>query len=489
MKNYDQSRREACGGIKRNGRSNASMKARPAIRCLPWFASGLVFLLAGCGILERSTKAPVQAVMTAMPGGKNVHVDPVVLQFELQRYVDDFASRTANALNEYSRHIGTDQARRQELAWKLAACTSAFSIASGPNPTANLIDLIAMSTVTRHALENHWVGTTNGAAFQPWLEAARVLETNAWKLADGVLTPEQQHELRDAIRLSQESNTGPRFAFFERSQEFAAVFRQTTEKKQTEGGLVSLVGLDPTAGLDPAVRELAKTRLFAERALFTAQRMPSILRWQVELLADDLVHHDEVATVLTNAPLVAESADRLSRAVESVSQTAAQLPDRITAERKAVLAALETQETGLRKLSAEVTRTLEAGDKMSTSLNTALSSFDGLMKRFGVGEPSTKSSATTNAAPFNILDYARAAEQVAIMARELDALIKDTSGTLDSPALSRYSTNLNALVTRSESGARSLLNRAFLLAAGLVVLTFTGVLACRKLAPSRPARS
>lgn len=239
---------------------------------------------------------------------------------------------------------------------------------------------------TRQVLEKHWVGTTNGVAFQPWLEAARILETNAWKLAHGALTPEQQQELRDAIRLSQESNTNSRIIFFERPQEFAAVVRQTAEKKQTGGGIVSLVGLDPTAGLDPAVREVARTRLFAERAMFTAQRMPSILRWQVELLADDLVHHDEVATVLTNAPLVAQSADRLSRAAESVSHTAAQLPDRITAERKAILAALEAQETELRNLSAEVGRTLVAGDKMSASLNSTILSFDGLMKRFGVGE-------------------------------------------------------------------------------------------------------
>ena len=75
------------------------------------------------------------------------------------------------------------------------------------------------------------------------------------------------------------------------------------------------------------------------------------------------------------------------------------------------------------------------------------------------------------------------------MARELDALIKDTTGTLDSPSLNRYSTNLNALVTQSESGARSLLNHAFLLAGALVLLIFACLFACRKLAPSRPERT
>ena len=52
-------------------------------------------------------------------------------------------------------------------------------------------------------------------------------------------------------------------------------------------------------------------------------------------------------------------------------------------------------------------------------------------------------------APFNILDYARTADQIAVMARELDALIKDGSGTLDSPALNRRMNDVNALVDRT----------------------------------------
>jgi len=47
--------------------------------------------------------------------------------------------------------------------------------------------------------------------------------------------------------------------------------------------------------------------------------------------------------------------------------------------------------------------------------------------------------ANTNSTPFNILDYARTAEQIAVMAGQLDALIKDTTGTLDTPALDNES--------------------------------------------------
>jgi len=174
-----------------------------------------------------------------------------------------------------------------------------------------------------------------------------------------------------------------------------------------------MVGLDPTVGLDPAVREVTQTRLFAERALYMVQRMPFLVRWQVELLADNLLNEQHIAGVLTNAASLTESIDRLSRATESASATAAQLPDRVTAERKAILEALEAQEGRLRELCADISRTLVSGEAMASSINTTLITFDALMKRFGVGEPAppdapSQSDAATGP-PFNILDYAHTA--------------------------------------------------------------------------------
>jgi hypothetical protein len=198
--------------------------------------------------------------------------------------------------------------------------------------------------------------------------------------------------------------------------------------------------------------------------MFLVQRMPFLVRWQTELATDELLGQAQIAAAV-------DSAERLSRATESVSETAAQLPDRLTAERKAILEALETQEGRLRELSAEITRTLAAGEQMSTSLNTTITTFDALMKRFGVGEPSS-APPDTNSPPFNIMDYARTAEQIAVMAQQLDALIKDTTNTLDSPALDKRIADLKAVSERARADAMSVLNHAALLAAGLIVLAF-----------------
>jgi hypothetical protein len=118
-----------------------------------------------------------------------------------------------------------------------------------------------------------------------------------------------------------------------------------------------------------------------------------------------------------------------------------------------------------------VDRALVDGGKTSTSLNTTIITFDALMKRFGVGEPSSTPS-DTDSPPFNILDYARTAERVTSMAQQLDALIKNVDGMLDSPALDQRMADISALAARTRADAKAVLNHAFLLAGGLVVLAF-----------------
>jgi hypothetical protein len=129
-----------------------------------------------------------------------------------------------------------------------------------------------------------------------------------------------------------------------------------------------------------------------------------------------------------------------------------------------------------------VTQTLVAGEKMSTSLNATLTTFDALMKRFGVGQPDT-SPPNTNSPPFNILDYARTADQIGTMAQHLDVLIRDASGTVDTPALDKRIAQLDALSAKARADAKSVLNHVFLLISGLIMLAFACALSYRRLVP------
>jgi hypothetical protein len=325
-----------------------------------------------------------------------------------------------------------------------------------------------MATLTRAVLEKQTTAPPATSHLEPWLQASRSLEAEGWTLATNILTATQQAEFRAGIDRWSAENADQGFAFFARPQAFTSFFKETGEKKSQSGSLLGFVGLDPVAGLDPAVREVTRTRLFAERAMYVAHRMPFLLRGQIELLADQILRQPEISTALADA-------GRLSRAAESASASAAQLPDLITSERKAILAALEQQEGRLRELAAETSRTLQAGERMSASLNTTLTTFDALMRRFGVGEP-TEPGATsppdTNKVPFNILDYARTADEVADMAQKLNELLTNAGSTMDSPALDKRIASLSDLSARAKADARSVLNHAFLLAGGLVLLIF-----------------
>lgn len=440
-----------------------------------------VALLSGCGVVEQTGKIPV--VGAVVPRTGSGEKDPAALQAELQRYADESLSRSQAAIDDYARLMGTAEARHQALEWKVTIGSSVVGIVSGPNPKAALVDLLALATLTRTALEEQLPHKDNAQALQPWLRTSLVLETNAWKLADEVFTPPQQREIRDAIERSWVSSAEHN-AFFVRPQEVSSLVRQTGEKEAAPGSVFAVVGLDPTAGIDPAVREVTRTRLFAERALYSAQRMPFLLRWQTELLATELLGGAQIAAALTNATSLAQSADRFSRAAETASHTAKALPDRVTEERKAILEALNAQEGKLRELSAELTHTLAAGEKMSTSLNTTIGTFDGLMKRFGVGEPSN-GPPNTNSPPFNILDYATTADRLAIMARDLDVLIKDAGTTMDSPAVQQRVEALKAVSEKARRDADAVLNRAFLLGAALIAFTFACAITYRRFAPSR----
>jgi len=407
----------------------------------------------GCTVLRTPQKV-VEAVVPIRPK----QPDPVALQLQLQRFSDDFDGRTTQALDEYARKTGTEQGHILALKLKLRSLAAMISVVSGPNPHANLLDVVTINTLTRKMVEDYWIKTPGGESFQAWLENARVLETNAWNLTVNVLKPEQRQELRKSIEEWYERNPDLRDGFLARPHELVTLMAGSRKGGADLNSVFSFVGLDPTIGLDPAVREVTQTRLFAERAMFTFQRMPFLLRFQTELLAYQLMDIPEVQRVLTNTTSISESAERISR-------TTAALPELITTERQAILAALEQQEGKLRQLSESLNQTLASGEKMSTSLNTTITTFDGLMKRFGVGEPDPNSVPATNAVPFNILDYGKVADQISGMARELNTLL----GTANQNV-----TQLTRLSDEAATRADRVMDRAFHRGVLLIVILLVG---------------
>jgi hypothetical protein len=425
-------------------------------------------LLPGCSLLQ----APQKMVSAVVPAGQSKQPDPLQAQLQVQRFTEAYAARTSKALDDYAQQVGTESARRQALQLKLNAVSAVTSIASGPNPSANLLDLVAVVTLTRMTIEERWLLTTNGAAFQPWLEASRDQETNVWAIAAAVFKPAQVDELRKAITDWRAQNPQSFSAFYARPREFAAVVRTSSGKEKDVNSIFGWVGLDPTAGLDPAVREVTKTRLFAERAMFTLQLMPTIVRWQTELLAYELADQPPTKQVLADA-------DRFTQSTEVFARTAEQLPKLVNDQREAaiqqllagvaversnILASLVSEEKKARDLLAETRSTLNAGGEMATSLNAAIKSLDAFVRY--VSPPDTNPPvATTNSQPFNVLDYGKAATQVGAMAKDLTGLL--TSVNQSVPQLAK-------LGQQAGSDAERVVQRAFWLGLLLILVLLAG---------------
>ena len=122
-------------------------------------------------------------------------VDPVEVQQTLLRFADEYSMRMIGGVDNLRR--GTNALTRAEaLEAKIAIGTETWSIASGPNAVADLLDMTVFVTVTRMALEEHWQPKVFGESAQPMLEYSRSAETEIWRLAGTVLTPQQQAELR-----------------------------------------------------------------------------------------------------------------------------------------------------------------------------------------------------------------------------------------------------------------------------------------------------
>ncbi|MGR9107932.1 MAG: hypothetical protein ACU843_13465 [Gammaproteobacteria bacterium] len=418
---------------------------------------------AGCQIIKTASEIPDYAVRTIIPGLKtDSAVDPVAVQEGLLRFADQFAAAMTAGIDNLRRD-GKPISPVEALKWKILFASESSSIASGSNPIANLLDMTVFATVTREIVEDHWQPGGFGDSAKPLLESCRVYETEIWKLAATVLNSDQQMELHKAIQVWQQEHPLSDNLLDTRAVGFAGQVSRAQPGGMSKTSVFALLGLDPLSGLDPAAREIAETRLFAERALYIARWMPYLLRWQTELLSLNAMAMPEMQQWVANTTRFAEAAERFAGVAE-------ELPDRLSMEREELLKSLRSQEQGLTTLSAELRQTLDAGSRMSTSVDTTLTRFDALMQRFGVGESRAEDTRQKDTEPFRILDYAETAVQLESTARQLTEMLGTLERMLSSPDLAQLSARAAPLVERARMDGEELVDYAFRRAVLLLVI-------------------
>jgi hypothetical protein len=383
------------------------------------------------------------------------------LQAQNMRFADEYVSRLVQAGRKTEASLSDPEQRFLLSGWLLAQANTVYIDASGENAIVGTIDLIALATLSRMVMES-WARDQPPIQAGPLVEVHRDLETSAWQLAGEVLNPAQQEDLRRVLVDWRARNPDVRNAPFIRFKEFAtlqAASGNDKRKVHLPGSLMGLIGLDPMAGIDPAVRQIEQSRLLAERAVFYAQRVPVLIDLQLDRSLNRLAAGPESLKLQRQSASLTDSAARFAAVAES-------LPGTLSSEREALIdqmsAMLTQQEATLTPMLVELRGALEAGHVAATSVDAAVKSIDAMVGRFEhePGEPRGR--------PFDVTEYGRAATDIARAADRLQALL--TSAGTQGPQVT------TALATGAAEG-RALIDYLFVRVAWLIALFCGGLLA------------
>jgi hypothetical protein len=429
------------------------MRTRPAILLA---VPAAAFLLASCstvstgvGYLTGSTQQKQQAEMVEQ------------VQADVMSFADVYVGQILDASSRFS--TVTQEAQVRVLGFQARQAAAVYEIASGPNPVANLLDMVVLVTVTRTLFAGQPARASFGEGGMLLSKSFAELEGKIWLVADRVMDEQQEKRLRKFIEDWMAANPDVRDSSSVRLADMSSVPGSKSAGLGTPSDVLKSMGLDLFGGFDPAVEEVQRSRLLAERAFYFAKRWPRILELQTRLLTLQLAAQPAPTQLLAEV-------SRVSAAAESVARTAEGLPALVDREREAAIQqfmeSLSAQETRARAMLAEMRRTLDAGTGAANAVHGALGSVEAILAT--AGKPSPPGAPPSR--PFDVTEYTRALEQLGRSATELEALLRMVNQ--DAPRLAGLIGDAGKEAT---DRGRALVDYAFgrLLALGLLLVLST----------------
>ena len=339
------------------------------------------------------------------------------------RYVG-LLSSTCDALKKDNRDVVQ---RREAQQLMLNSATHVYDIASNADAFTRMLDLV----VVTHLVSGVWVD--DGRAREVFPDRSEVLvralqhgRAEARALAAQVLRPQQlavldklmldwKRDNPDMVRMA-----SVRFSNF-------AIGRGTSSAAQVLAarGWFAHVG---TAG-----RSVDEARLLTERMFYMLKRQPTLLRWELEAIKDDLLATPEVEAYLADVHRLTDQAQRL--------------PSDVAAEREAIVAAVDARMKAANETVANVRSALAQADGLAASVGEAgvsldamLRSADGVLRRYD--EMSTDPAAPT-ARPFDVREYTAGVKELSSALGNMNDMLKTSDRLLGSSEWGRRIDEVN----------------------------------------------
>ena len=398
------------------------------------------------------------------------------LQSALFGYADTYIALTSQAADNLVWRDKNPERRQAALRMKLDGAEAAVEIVSGANPKTALLDLVVMVTLQRMVWDDFWARQFGDDAFN-YTDAIQRLETEVWDIAGRVIQPAQREDLRAFIGEIRKQYIHQVYVTSIRASQISTSMGEATTRMRSPGGLLSLIGLDPLAGISPAVVEMTRARLLAERALFLGQKMPQLLSWRMELTAADALALPESRQVLTNAAQVVEAAGRITALAESLpaqvsAERAAALDQAarlVAAEREALLKALDDRQQGAHATLTDLRTAIEAANALTGSVRGLMGDIRAMNPPAPV-DPAAPPEPP--ARPFDILEYKQTIDSATLTLTELNKTVAQARELLAPDGLPAVARSAGAVLDDAEKRLRRLIHLA---CGGLALALFLGL--------------
>ncbi|HMD28389.1 MAG TPA: hypothetical protein VKH13_07460 [Steroidobacteraceae bacterium] len=344
-----------------------------------------------------------------------------ILQLRTQRYADEYVGSIVAPIRRFQESTDNAVDRLDAQNWMLSQATAAYTIASGPSPYVNVVDLVVLATLSRMVIDDAWVGERFGERAGALRDAYHRLEPAALELAKSAIPPDQIAALQQVIIEWRAQNPQVTAITYVHFRDVANSIGRPAGggSNSSFSGLFTMLGLDPFSGLDPAVREITQSRELAERTIYYAQRVPNLHDMQVERLTFEFATMPETKRLLADADSVSEAASIAGRVI-------GEFPGVLAGEREAAIRqfmdSINVETATLRQLTMDVRAALEAGTVTSNSLNATIRSLDQMLAGFQKPAPSG-GPAQSPGRPFDITEYTAAAAEITRAATQLQQLI------------------------------------------------------------------
>ena len=360
---------------------------------------------------------------------------------KLQSLVLDFADRymamVSAASDDLQRADASPDMRRRARVLKLNYCSAVYAIASNPNPEVGLLDMVVHVSLIRSNLNDGTSWKSLGENVKILRAAFDHLHAEVWGLAKQALSDEQAMDLAQMIEEWRISNPQYKYTAYVRFSDFAGL-RYRSRLHDVNKGLINLGRLDPLAPIDDATREIQRSRFLAERALFLAQRLPTLMRWQGEVLGDELLTTPEMKQSLESFKSMSQATTRASAAVENIPallESREKALRELVAESRKAFAEGAALMDGVQKSSASLEKLTQEARETTVQVNTAIKSTDALLERF---------SATTKPTRFAIEKYSDAFTKAEGAATALDKLATTVGKLTERPDFKQNMEGLSA---------------------------------------------